>query len=429
MASLAGLPTTSPAVSAEVRSHNECAEAPAAERREHVVPVRVGMSGSPQPLLQRRAIGSVVAGRVYFRASDGAMQAVNGSVPIGALVDARSGDVSLTFALPDGKVQTGEFYGGEFRASQACDGMVTLSLAGPLVFGAGTAGMPGATLARASSSRPAPKARVLWGTDKHGMFTTKGQYAAGTVNGTQWLAEDFSGFSLFYVTHGRVVVRDNRRHRIRVVASGRCYQTSSPNVCVPPAAYALEGGSNGFPPPSDGDAETVTDAQGAGALLRSIHHGYGLISIPLPARAPLSQLSQLSVDYSITQGTCLEGSPRFELKLLPPGDTQATDEVTLRAFIGPGATELSAPSGCPIAPAVGAQANVITTADPVPRWNAVMGGVEGPASTFGPLAVAYGSYQLVGIDVTVDGGQDQPFSDVQRVRIGSLSVNGNQLLG
>jgi DNA-binding beta-propeller fold protein YncE len=167
-------------------------------------------------------------------------------VPIGTIVDATHGRVTLVFALPGGKTETIVLYGGEFKiASQSASGLVTFVLIGPL-HNALYSRVHGLLLARSVLFAPIKdlfahahhpktvKARSLWGSDHHGSFTTQGSDGAANVRGTVWLSEDFVGYSRFYVAKGSVTVTDFRHHHRKIkLTAGHCYQTSTPKHCAP----------------------------------------------------------------------------------------------------------------------------------------------------------------------------------------------------
>jgi 6-phosphogluconolactonase (cycloisomerase 2 family) len=167
-------------------------------------------------------------------------------VPIGTIVDATHGRVTLVFALPGGKTQTIVLYGGEFKiASQSASGLVTFVLVGPL-HNALYSQVHGVMMARSVLFAPIKdlfghahhpkkvKTRSLWGSDHHGSFTTQGSDGAANVRGTVWLSEDFVGYSRFYVAHGSVTVTDFRHHHHKIkLTAGHCYQTSTPKHCTP----------------------------------------------------------------------------------------------------------------------------------------------------------------------------------------------------
>jgi len=64
--------------------------------------------------------------------------------------------------------------------------------------------------------------RKLWA-NAHGSFSTKGNHAAGAVQGTEWLTEDHCEGTLIRVARDRVKVTDLVRHRTVVVRAGHSY--------------------------------------------------------------------------------------------------------------------------------------------------------------------------------------------------------------
>jgi hypothetical protein len=69
--------------------------------------------------------------------------------------------------------------------------------------------------------------RKLW-SNAHGSFSTKGNYAAGAVQGTEWLTEDLCEGTLIRVTRDKVRVTDLVRHRTIVVRAGHRYLAKAP---------------------------------------------------------------------------------------------------------------------------------------------------------------------------------------------------------
>lgn len=149
-------------------------------------------------------------------------------IPFGAVVNATHGRVKLTTAGPHGGTQTGEFFEGEFILTQGRDGLVTATLAGGNFSVCPTA-RERSHLARASSKHASRKhvVRKLW-TNAHGSFSTKGNYAAATVRGTEWLTEDLCEGTLIRVTRDRVVVTNLVNHRHATVNAGHRYLAKAP---------------------------------------------------------------------------------------------------------------------------------------------------------------------------------------------------------
>jgi hypothetical protein len=140
------------------------------------------------------------------------------SVPVGSILDTRTGTVALSSALPGEGSQTGTFHGGLFEVRQpaGAHGMTELVLRGPLP----TCTVGGARAAAASAKHPP---RVLWGRDDHGRFRTRGSNSVATVRGTSWYVADRCDGTFTRVARGSVSVRDLRRDRTVLVRAGQSY--------------------------------------------------------------------------------------------------------------------------------------------------------------------------------------------------------------
>lgn len=137
-------------------------------------------------------------------------------IPVGSLVDATKGRVSITIKLPNGKLQSSDFYSGVFRVTQAKSGLATMALAGGNFKGCGRA----ASAVQAAKSKKV--VRQLWGSGS-GRFATKGRYAAATIRGTTWDTIDRCDATVIKVTAGKVAVRDLKTKRTVIVKKGRQY--------------------------------------------------------------------------------------------------------------------------------------------------------------------------------------------------------------
>lgn len=145
---------------------------------------------------------------------------VTGSqVPMGSVLDTRSGTVQLSIENSRGSVDTATFYGGVFRLSQAA-GAATLTLQG-----GSFRACPRARRASASAVK-VKVVRRLWARGS-GAFRTSGRYAVATIRGTTWLTADRCDGTLVRVTEGRVGVRDLARRKTVVVQAGRRYLARS----------------------------------------------------------------------------------------------------------------------------------------------------------------------------------------------------------
>lgn len=149
-----------------------------------------------------------------------------GSVPSGAVVDARDGTVLLRSAVDaGGRTQTARIWGAVFEVRQPADGkgMTDLVLRG---------GRPracpapaGSAIARAAAvgARTATKSGGLWAQDRHGRFRTRGRTSVATVRGTRWVTRETCAGTLTKVMEGAVDVRDLRARRTVRVRAGHSY--------------------------------------------------------------------------------------------------------------------------------------------------------------------------------------------------------------
>lgn len=142
-------------------------------------------------------------------------------VPFGTLIDARKGRVVVVVALPGGGTERGEFFGGEFVLSQGRNGVVVAKLAGGTYTNCPTAKQRAHKAAVSAGRRVSGRHQVrhLWA-NAHGTFSTRGSYAAGAVQGTEWLTEDRCEGTFIKVTRDKVKVTDLLRHRSVTVYQG-----------------------------------------------------------------------------------------------------------------------------------------------------------------------------------------------------------------
>jgi hypothetical protein len=153
-------------------------------------------------------------------------------IPFGAIIDARHGKVTITFALPHGGTQSITLSEGEFKLSQARNGAVTATLVGGNFSVCPTA-RERSHIARASSIRASSAAskrhvvRKLWA-NGHAKFSTKGNYASGAVQGTRWLTEDLCGGTLYHVVTDKVLITNFVNHHHVLVKAGHTYLAKAP---------------------------------------------------------------------------------------------------------------------------------------------------------------------------------------------------------
>jgi hypothetical protein len=185
----------------------------------------------PAPVFARSVVLAPVSGKVLIASAGGPRRFVAlGSrrvEPVGTVVDATAGRVSLTSANPPqpGGVQTGQFFRGIFRVEQrtSAGGLVDLVLrdnvdrskCAPTSGGAGSAALSQRVLG------------LLRGSAK-GRFRTTGRFAAATVRGTDWGLRDRCDGTLTVVRDGVVVVRDFRLNKNVVVRAGHTYLAEAP---------------------------------------------------------------------------------------------------------------------------------------------------------------------------------------------------------
>jgi hypothetical protein len=153
-------------------------------------------------------------------------------IPFGSVIEATNGTVSVTTALPGGKTQTGEFFSGEFILRQGANGVVVAELTGgnfsvcPTARERSHIARAGTVLAQAAASG-GRVVRKLWA-NAHGKFSTKGNYAAGAVQGTEWLTEDLCDGTLIKVTRDKVAVTNLVTHHRVEVTTGHHYLAKAP---------------------------------------------------------------------------------------------------------------------------------------------------------------------------------------------------------
>jgi hypothetical protein len=142
-------------------------------------------------------------------------------VPFGTVINATSGHVSVTTTQPNGTTQTGEFFAGEFTLTQNAGGVVEAALTGGN-FSACPTARKRAHLPRAAAATAKHVVRKLWA-NAHGHFSTKGNYAAAAVEGTEWLTEDLCDGTLIRVTRDKVLVTNLVSHHRVMVHAGHHY--------------------------------------------------------------------------------------------------------------------------------------------------------------------------------------------------------------
>ncbi len=202
---------------------------------EQIVPIVSSAPAVPPPVLARTGNVAPVSGTVLVKLPGAntfvPLQSLR-QIPFGSVIDATNGTVSVTTALPGGKTQTGQFFNGEFVLRQGPNGLVVAELTGGN-FSVCPTKRERAHIARVSSAQARAAAsgkhvvRKLWA-NAHGKFSTKGNYAAGAVQGTEWLTEDLCEGTLIRVTRDKVAVTNLVKHKHVVVKTGHRYLAKAP---------------------------------------------------------------------------------------------------------------------------------------------------------------------------------------------------------
>jgi DNA-binding beta-propeller fold protein YncE len=182
----------------------------------------------PKPVLAVSGNVAPVSGTVLVRLPGTSTFVPLGTlrqIPFGTVIEATHGHVSVTSTEPNGTTQTGEFFEGEFVLEQGRNGVVVAELAGGNFSVCPTA-RERAHKARASAAASHASGkhvvRKLWA-NAHGSFSTKGNYAAGAVQGTEWLTEDLCEGTLIRVTRDKVAVTNLVNHHHVEVTTGHKY--------------------------------------------------------------------------------------------------------------------------------------------------------------------------------------------------------------
>jgi hypothetical protein len=180
-----------------------------------VSPPLLGVTGNVAPLS-----GTV---RVHVPHGGWVLLSTLREVPFGTIIDAREGHVLVTVSTSTGASQSGEFFDGEFVLTQKPNGLVTALLTG----GSFASCHRTHHARRALASAVRKRVRKLWA-NAHGAFQTRGNYAAGAVQGTEWLTEDLCHATLIRVTRDKVKVTDLVHHRSKIVHAGHSLLVKAP---------------------------------------------------------------------------------------------------------------------------------------------------------------------------------------------------------
>jgi hypothetical protein len=117
---------------------------------------------------------------------------------------------------------------------------------------------------------------------------------------------------------------------------------------------------------------------------------WGAVELAIPARLRLRQLTHMSTDYKLVNGSCWGGSPRFEAWV-----TNGSGNWKLHFYIGPPPSY----TGCP----TGVYANSGNLAAPTSSVDATqVGGSQ--SDTYQDVQATYGDYTVTHVYIDLDGG-------------------------
>jgi hypothetical protein len=183
--------------------------------------------GGPKPVAGHSVVATPARGTVRIKRPGRkhyTTLAAGASIPVGSVIDARSGRATLVSALDAaGAVQSATFWGSEFEVRQPKSGHGRVEI---FLRGGGLSSCPKRAAAKAgtaSIARRRKHRRSLWASDHHGRYRTHGSNSAATARGTRWQTVDTCAGTLTRVTNGSVSVRDQVRHRTVIVRAGHRY--------------------------------------------------------------------------------------------------------------------------------------------------------------------------------------------------------------
>jgi hypothetical protein len=148
-------------------------------------------------------------------------------IPMGSTLDTSKGTVNLLSAATknsfQGKFQSGNFNGGQFKLTQTKKNPLTqLSMSG------GGLNKCSARVPRGGSAARKRSRRLF--SNVKGRFRTRGRNSSATVRGTQWTMTDTCSGTLTAVKQGSVVVRDFTLRKNKTVKAGHRYFARAPKL-------------------------------------------------------------------------------------------------------------------------------------------------------------------------------------------------------
>ena len=170
------------------------------------------------------------AARVSQKGSDFVPVSVVRSIPVGSIVDTKSGTIRLSSRRKKGgKNQSGTFSKGVFQVLQSrkakAKGLTELRLKGSIAKHCPKGKKSGV---QATASRLSRKTIRRLRSKARGRYRTRGRRSAATVRGTTWTVADRCDGTLTKVKRGKVTVRDFRRKKTIVLTRGKRYLARAP---------------------------------------------------------------------------------------------------------------------------------------------------------------------------------------------------------
>jgi hypothetical protein len=185
--------------------------------------------------------------------------------------------------------------------------------------------------------------------------------------------------------------------------------------------------------PGDGWAQNVNAGPENGAIrLGSWQYGYGGLNFDVSKQPfTFADMTQLQTDYEMSWGTCIGGSPRWSIAVLPAGTpvTAQTKKNAKNIWVYFGSMPASGTNACPEAD--GSEVNtgnyIGTTGpgDTPARYDSSQLPLGSYGQTYSTTLTVFGTYEVVGISLNIDGGWAQSQSDFEQEGIfDQVQVNG-----
>jgi hypothetical protein len=188
----------------------------------------------PPPVLGKAVDVTPVSGQVLVKKGNAFVPLKEGrQIPVGSVLNTLAGTVRLASSSGTGKTTySGEFQGAIFKVLQSRSrrerGLTELRLDNS------TLRRKSCPIGKSGDLRSAAAARLSSRTIQRlhargrGRFSTRGQYSAATVRGTDYEVTDRCDGTLTRVTRGSVVVTDFRAKRTITLTAGKSYFARAP---------------------------------------------------------------------------------------------------------------------------------------------------------------------------------------------------------